>query len=86
VHHNHGDLFVDSFGRYFSISSMHDATCFEGASFAEAMRRLLRGIRCRPMLRPDQHSVMWYGDEFTSNSPEVYDYSGPVDPLIRGDR
>src|SRR4030095_943165 len=78
VHHNHGDLFVDSFGRYFSISSVHDATCFEGACFAEAMRRLLRGIRCRPMLRPDQHSVMAYGDEFTSNSPEVYDYSRPV--------
>ena len=54
VHHNHGDLFVDSFGRYFSISAVHDATCFEGASFGGAMRNLIRGIRCRPMLRPDQ--------------------------------
>ena len=78
VHHNHGDLFVDSLGRYFSISSVHDATCFEGDSFADAMRRLLHGNRCRPMLRPDQQSVMMYGEEFTSNSAEVFDYSRSV--------
>lgn len=75
VHHNHADLFVDSFGRYFSISAVHDATCFEGATFGETMRRLLCGIRCRPMLRPDQQSVTVYGDEFTADSPEVFDYS-----------
>jgi hypothetical protein len=78
VHHNHGDLFVDSSGRFFSISAVHDATCYEGASFGEAMRGLLRGIRCRPMLRPDQQSVTLYGFEFTANSPEVYDYSQVV--------
>jgi hypothetical protein len=75
VHHNHGDLFVDSLGRYLSISAVHDATCLEGTSFAEAMHRLLRGIRCRPMLRPDQESVIVYGVEFTADSPEVFDYS-----------
>ena len=75
VHHNHGDLFIDSTGRCFTISGVHDATCYEGASFSEAMRHLLRGFRCRPMLRPDQQSVMLYGDEFTSDSPEVFDYS-----------
>ena len=78
VHHNHCDLFIDSTGRCFTISGVHDATCYEGASFGEAMRHLLRGIRCRPMLRPDQQSVMLYGDEFTADSPEVFDYSQAV--------
>ena len=75
VDHNHGDLFIDSSGRCFVISGVHDATCYEGASFSEAMRRLLRGLRSRPMLRPDQQSVTVYGDEFTADSPEVFDYS-----------
>ena len=78
VDHNHGDLFIDSTGRCFLISGVHDATCYEGASFSEAMRGLLRGLRCRPMLRPDQQSVTLYGDEFTADSPEVFDYSQAV--------
>jgi hypothetical protein len=75
---NHADLFVDSLERYFCISSVHDATCFEGASFGESMRRLLLGIRCRPMLRPDQQSVTVYGEVFTADSPEVFDYGTAV--------
>ena len=78
VHHNHGDLFIDTIGRCFSISAVHDATSYEGASCGEAMRGLLRGIRCRPMLRPDQQSVSLYGDEFTANSPEVYEYKRTI--------
>jgi hypothetical protein len=74
VDSNHADLFVDSLGRYFYFSSVHDAACFEGASFDESMRRLLLGIRCQPMLRPDQQSVTVYGDEFTADSPEVFSY------------
>jgi hypothetical protein len=75
VHHDHGELYVDLAGRFYGVSTIHDATCYEGTSFGEAMRGLLCGIRCRPMLRPDQQSVTFYGDEFTADSPEVYDYS-----------
>lgn len=78
VHHNHADLYVDSTGRFFETSAVHDATCYLGASFDDAMRALLRGIRSRPMLRPDQRSVTLYGDEFTSDSAEVYEYSRAV--------
>jgi hypothetical protein len=54
VHHAHGELYVDASGRYFGRSCVHDAFYFEGASFSEAMERLLLGRRSQPMLRPDQ--------------------------------
>jgi hypothetical protein len=74
VHHGHGELYVDAFGRYFGRSCIHDAFYFEGASFPEAMERLLLGHRSRPMLRPEQERVRLYGIDYTADSPEVYQY------------
>ena len=74
VHHAHGELYVDSSGRCFGRSCIHDAFYFEGASFAEAVERLLLGRRSRPMLRPGQETVRLYGEVFTANHPSVYQY------------
>lgn len=85
VHHGHGELYVDAFGRYFGRSCIHDAFYFEGASFPEAMEGLLLGRRSRPMLRPDQHSVTLYGICYTAESPNVYDYTLQVAGRGRAD-
>lgn len=74
VHHDHGELYVDTTGRCFGLSLIHDAFCFEGESFVKAMHRAMFGIRSRPMLRPDQESVMLYGIHYNAESPELYKY------------
>jgi hypothetical protein len=74
VHHAHGELYIDSSGRCFGRSCLHEAFYFEGASFGEAVERLLLGRRARPLLRSDQESVTLYGEEFTAEHPEVYHY------------
>jgi hypothetical protein len=74
VHHGHGELYVDSSGRYYGLSGVHDAFCFEGSTFSEAVEGLLLGRRARPMLRPDQGSVTLYGVDFTADHPGIFRY------------
>ena len=71
--HSHGELYVDGSGRYFT-GDIGENVCFAGASFGEAMERLLLGQRVQPMLRPDQDAVMVYGEMFTADHPSVYKY------------
>src|SRR5207302_10503693 len=61
VHADHAELYMDSAGRCFGRSLMHDAFYFRGDSFAEAAEGILLGKRARPMLRPGQSSVTLYG-------------------------
>jgi len=74
IEDGHAELYVDASGRWFFASCIHDAFAFEGASFAEAVERELLGRRCKPMLRPDQSSVVMWGEVFTSDDPRVYTY------------
>lgn len=74
-HNDHGELFVDGSGRCFSRSCVHDAFFFEGYTFVEAIDRLIRGLRSRPMLRPDQNSVEAYGKTYTRDDPGVFHYA-----------
>ncbi len=74
AHHGHEELYADHHGRLFGASIIHDAFYFHGASFGEAMERLLLGRRAQPMLRPDQDNVMLYGEEFTADHPAIYRY------------
>jgi SUKH-3 immunity protein len=74
VHHAHEELFVDDHCRFFGASLIHDAFYFHGASFGEAMERLLLGRRAQPMLRPDQDRVTLYGEVFTADHPTIYRY------------
>jgi hypothetical protein len=70
----HAELYMDASGRCFFASCIHDAFAFVGASLAEAMEHLLLGQRSRPMLRPDQTSVVMWNEVFTPDDPRVYKY------------
>jgi hypothetical protein len=74
VHHGHGELFVDSAGRCFGRSYVHDAFTFEGDSIAQAIENILLGIRARPLFRPDQTSVTLYGIDYAADDASVYRY------------
>jgi hypothetical protein len=74
VEDGHAELYVDVSGRWFLASCIHDAFAFEGASLAEAMEHLLLGKRSQPMLRPDQASVVMWGEVFKPGDPRVYKY------------
>jgi len=69
----HAALYIDAQGRYFEAGPVHDLA-FAGASFGEAMEKLLLGHRLRPMLSPDQLTVMMYGEEIPADHPSVYRY------------
>ena len=74
VHNSHGLLILDSAGRCFGGSLIHDAFYFEGHSFGEAVERLLIGRKARPMLRPGQDRVSLYGETFAQGHPAIFDY------------
>jgi SUKH-3 immunity protein len=75
VQNSHEELYVDGYDRHFGLSMIHDAFYFEGASFGEAVERLLLGFRARPMLRPDQPTVELYGEVFAAGHPSLYRYA-----------
>jgi len=72
VQHGHGELYLDALGRYFSASNTDEGFSFAGASFSEAMERLLLGRRPQPMLLPDQDEAEMYGEVFTADDPRIY--------------
>jgi len=74
VHNAHGLLCVASDGRCFGASYIHDAFYYEGSCIDEALEHLLIGIRARPMLRPDQHTVTLYGVQFAVGDSALYRY------------
>jgi hypothetical protein len=74
IHHSHAEWYIDTRGRIIGTSCQHDAFWLAGEMFCEAVERSLYGRRNRPILLPDQSSVTLYGDEFTSESPELYRY------------
>ena len=74
VSNGHEALYVDRDGRCYGASLIHDGFGFEGASFNEAIERVLLGRRSRPMLRPDQEVVRWYGEEIRADDPRVYNW------------
>ena len=75
-HLMHEALLIAESGRCFGLSYIHDAFYFEGESFGEAVEGLLLGRHARPMLRPNQPSVMLYGETFAAGHPSLYLY-GP---------
>jgi SUKH-3 immunity protein len=74
IDNGHAELYVDSSGRCYFASNVHDTFSFAGASFAESMERILLGHRTQPLLRPDQANVVLYGEVFTYDDPRVYKY------------
>ena len=74
VHNAHSELYVSTDGRWFKLSLIDDEMCYVGSSFSEAMERILSGRRCRPMLRPGQQTITFYGEKIMSDDPRVYRY------------
>ena len=74
VHHSHGALFVDGSGAWYGMSFIHDAFWFEGASFEEAVERILLGRKGKAMLRPNQTSVSLYGVEIGAGHPDAHNW------------
>ena len=74
THHRHGLLLLGDDERFFNLSGMHDAMGFNGIGFRNAIDNLFFG-QSLPMIRPDQHSVSWYGIEYTANDSGLYRYN-----------
>ena len=74
VHRGHADLLMASDGRCFGMSQVHDAFWLEGMNLAEALQNFVLGLRCRPMLRPDEVEVEMWGERFSRGHPLVYDF------------
>lgn len=63
---------MDAGGACYGLSLVHDAFSLSGHTFGEAVERLLLGRRARPMLRPGQASVHFYGEVFMAGHPGIY--------------
>lgn len=72
AHHNeHGETFIDSRGRVFGASLMHDAFWFAGDSVWSGIESVLRGRRSRPVLHPSQDRVTMYGENYERGDPRL---------------
>jgi hypothetical protein len=75
VQNAHAALIMSASGQCYGCSLVHDAFFFTGRTLGEATERLLLGQRSRPMLRPEQNSVLLYGKTFPRGHPEIHDYA-----------
>lgn len=72
-------LFLASDGRCFSENIVDsDVFFYEAESLVQFQFMPFLGNKSRPMLRPDQESVMAYGNTMTRESPEVYAIPKPL--------
>jgi hypothetical protein len=67
-------LYLAGDGRCFGMSGIHDAFCYEGKTIEEAVERRLLGYRVQPILRPDETSVMAYGEKVVAGDLRLYKY------------
>ncbi|OYP36578.1 SUKH-3 domain-containing protein [Rhodopirellula sp. MGV] len=74
THHRHGLLYVSDDERFFNLSGMHDAMGFAGRGVRNAIDNLLFD-ESKPMIRPEQTSVAWYGIDYFHGDPALYDYT-----------
>jgi len=71
-HNEHGELFIDSLGRVFGASLIHDAFWLDGENVWAGIENVLLGRRSRPLLHPDQDAVMLYGQRFARGDPGIF--------------
>ncbi len=72
-HNCHGELYMDSRGRCFSNSLIHDCFAFSGESFDDMLLGTLQHRRHRPLLPRFQESVRIYGEEIQRGDPRIWD-------------
>jgi hypothetical protein len=73
-HCSHGALYVASDGRCYGLSYIHPAFYYCGSTFSDAIIKILKGYKAKPMLLPNQDEVTLYGETHTTHSPDLYDY------------
>lgn len=71
-HHEHGELFIDSRGRVFGASLIHEAFWLDGETVWDGIENVLRGRRSRPVLHPSQDMVTLYGENYTRGDPRIF--------------
>ncbi len=70
LHHQHGYLLVDT-EFYYAINIIDFELVFHGASFGEAVKQLLLGLRPRPIFHPGQSTQQFYGELINAEDPQV---------------
>jgi hypothetical protein len=71
-HNEHGALFIDSRGRVFGESLVHEAFWLDGEDVWTGFENVLLRRRSRPILHPSQSSVSLYGDIYTPGDPRIF--------------
>ena len=71
-HNEHGILFIDSRGRVFGESLVHEAFWIDGETIWAGIENILLGRRSRPLLYSGQDSVTLYGDEYRHGDPRIF--------------
>jgi hypothetical protein len=71
-HNEHGALFIDSRGRVFGESLIHEAFWLDGEDVWTRKENVLLGRRSRPILHPSQNSVSLYGEIYTRGDPRIF--------------
>lgn len=71
-HNEHGTLFIDSRGRVFGESLIHEAFWLDGEDVWTGIENVLLGRRSRPVLYPSQNSVSLYGELYTRGDPRIF--------------
>lgn len=74
-HNWHAELYMDSEGRCFSDSLIHDCFMFSGASIEDMLIGELQQRRKRALLPPHIASVRIYGEEIQRGDPRIWDYT-----------
>lgn len=70
---SHNEIYIDDDGKCYSLA-VHLEMAFTGENFNEAMKKLLFGIRDKPMILPNEDYTTCWGEKFTWESPDIYDY------------
>jgi hypothetical protein len=71
-HNEHGVVFIDSLGRVFGESLIHEAFWFDGEGIWTGIENVLRGRRSRPLLSPGQDAVSLYGDHYKRGDRRIF--------------
>lgn len=71
-HNEHGELFIDSLGRVFGASLIHEAFWFEGEDVWAGVENVLLGRRSRPLIHPSQDAVTLYGERYVRGDPRIF--------------
>ncbi|MCA9232838.1 MAG: SUKH-3 domain-containing protein [Xanthomonadales bacterium] len=73
-HNEHGELFIDSKGRVFGASVIHEVFYLHGLSFWPAIENVLLGRRAKPLIHPTQEHVTLYGERYDHGDPRLFSY------------